>query len=88
MDKNCAQCGRVFTAPLRHPEKKTCSKVCYKDLQSSSKRKTLVAQTVAPKLFDISNLPKPEDLPAPYAKRVHDMWESLTTSGNVPTRIA
>ena len=34
-------------------------------------------------------LPPPEELPAPYAKRVHDMWAALVgSSKDTPTRIA
>jgi hypothetical protein len=39
----------------------------------------------AASLFD---LPPPEELPAPYAKRVYDMWAALTGDGEVATRIA
>ena len=34
------------------------------------------------------DLPAPEDLPAPYAKRVYDMWSLLTGAGDTYTRIA
>jgi hypothetical protein len=34
------------------------------------------------------DLPAPEDLPAPYAKRVYDMWSLLTGAGDAYTRIA
>jgi hypothetical protein len=33
-------------------------------------------------------LPPPEELPAPYAKRVHDMWATLVGGDSAPTRVA
>jgi len=33
-------------------------------------------------------LPPPEELPAPYAKRVYDMWRRLIEDTDVRTRIA
>lgn len=63
-----------------------------------SEVKTAVAPTPAPTppstpvsgslVVNSYTLPPPEELPAPYAKRVYEMWLSLTGGRDAPTRIA
>ena len=93
MIKNCAnpKCNKSFTT--KDSRQQSCSKTCADVRRSTNawKPKTTVAlQPEVPKVsivrHTLGSLPPPEELPAPYAKRVHDMWAALVGDG--PTRIA
>ena len=79
MNKQCANCTKVFKT--KDSRQKSCSKPC------ADKRRVVNASRSSPSEKESSyDLPPVEDLPAPYVKQVHDMWEALI--GNKPTRIA
>lgn len=83
MRKICENCKIEYSTT--DSRRKTCGKSCADARRKInwSHRKDLTLPTVGK-----SDLPAPEDLPAPYAKRVHDMWAALVGNGELPTRIA
>ena len=74
--KQCPNCNSSFKT--KDSRQKTCSKTCAK-ARADVRRAPIETASF--------KLPEPEDLPAPYAKRVHDMWAALV-DGNSHTRIA
>lgn len=88
MIKNCSNCAKPFNT--KDSRQQSCSKSCADVRRSKNAWKPL--QAVQPAVTEVSirrtlgDLPPPEELPAPYAKRVHDMWAALI--GDAPTRIA
>lgn len=92
MFKTCVNCQKTFKT--RDSRQKSCSNKCA-DVRRAQWRpynKNTETGRLDSSKPNISNLPKydlppPEELPAPYAKRVHDMWAALT-DGDAPTRIA
>lgn len=92
MLKVCENCKQPFKT--HDSRRKACSNTCGNILRKTTQLKTSepapVKSSRTDALFSIvsTNLPPPEELPAPYAKRVHDMWAALTGNGDVPTRIA
>lgn len=92
MIKVCENCQAAYKT--KDTRQKTCGKACASIRQKNTTRKAMVrtdavivsaVRAPAASLFD---LPPPEELPAPYAKRVYDMWAALTGDGEVATRIA
>ena len=84
MIKPCENCQTEFeTFDARM---KSCSATCANALRKRNARRRVVPLT--PTDAAVMTLPPPEELPAPYAKRVHDMWVSLTSGTGLPTRIA
>ncbi|NBU69890.1 MAG: hypothetical protein EBS53_00280 [Bacteroidetes bacterium] len=82
MKKACKACETVFLT--FDSRRKFCSKECgYLGRGKSASPGDLQGSSVA-KL----SLPPPEELPAPYAKRVHDMWATLVGNSDSATRIA
>lgn len=93
MIKKCENCLQDFKT--KDSRQKSCSKTCADVRRKAWKpafnmavesgrfrsNRPNIANTPKP------DLPPPEELPAPYAKRVHDMWAALT-DGDAPTRIA
>lgn len=86
MIKNCSNCDKPFKT--KDSRQKSCSKTCADVRRSHNAWKFQPAQqpAVTKVRHSLDSLPPPEELPAPYAKRVHDMWAALT--GEAPTRIA
>lgn len=94
MIKNCSNCNHPFKT--KDSRQKSCSSICADILRSKNAWKStkpvearnaiLPPAPPAPIARPVMALPPPEELPAPYAKRVHDMWAALT--GEAPTRIA
>lgn len=100
MEKNCTFCGDPFSTGDKR--QKTCSETCANrsrselarkqaSRQRTSDKKCVTAEIVPTQVKSVyqllhDRLPPPEELPAPYAKRVHDMWVALTEGA--PTRIA
>lgn len=88
MQKTCENCAKVFNT--KDARQKTCGKSCADVRRSKVQVKS--AKELLPKLAVTHplrvELPPPEELPAPYAKRVYDMWATLVGTGDVPTRIA
>lgn len=90
MTKTCLHCSESFTT--KDSRQKTCSRSCaikYRTANLASKQDDSANHKfVQPSIVkvDRASLPPPEELPAPYAKRVHDMWAALT--GESPVRIA
>lgn len=83
MQKQCENCKETFST--KDSRRKTCGKTCgdvNRRLWKRTTERPLVTSTRP------GSLPAPEELPAPYAKRVHDMWAALVGDGTVPTRIA
>jgi hypothetical protein len=89
MLKSCKVCTKEFTT--KDSRQKTCGKVCANQSRKSWRRNKTVNQNslkpVRP-IVSTVQLPDPEDLPAPYAKRVADMWLSLVGEDHYTTRIA
>lgn len=93
MIKNCENCDKQFNT--KDSRQKSCSKSCAdvrRALWGKLKLSTVKTGRIQSKTPNYSqppraDLPLPEELPAPYAKRVHDMWAALT-GGDAPTRIA
>jgi hypothetical protein len=103
MLKPCANCGKIFkskgtTAVNCSSE---CANVRRRQLQllgdtASTLQPPPVVKAdtkptpVVPEALVVNSytLPPPEELPAPYAKRVYEMWLSLTGGRDAPTRIA
>lgn len=87
MLKTCVQCEAQFKT--KDSRRKTCSRLCAKfyRLANPVAASTDNTRTVVPTIVKVEkSLPPPEELPAPYAKRVHDMWAALV--GDAPVRIA
>ena len=87
MIKNCSNCNKPFKT--KDARQQSCSKTCADIRRSKNAWKpqsTRQTPEVAVVRHNSGNLPPPEELPAPYAKRVHDMWAALI--GDAPTRIA
>lgn len=82
MIKQCAACGKSF--PTKDSRQKNCSKLCA-NVSRAAWRPRPSTVTLPPPRAD---LPPPEELPAPYAKRVYDMWVSLLGDDDTRTRIA
>lgn len=80
MKKACKRCKTVFQT--NDSRRKFCSKECC--YLGRSKVALVDSSQIASKF----ELPPPEELPAPYAKRVHDMWATLVGNLDVATRIA
>ena len=89
MRKACPVCNCAFST--YDARQKTCSKPCADSSRALNARNQYVAEPVEAvtekALLSASDLPNPEDLPAPYAKRVYDMWVALT-GGSSSKRIA
>lgn len=84
MRKTCENCKIEFsTADSR---RKSCSKSCADARRKVNWKQGTEINSVA--LSTKPELPPPEELPAPYAKRVHDMWAALVGGSDTPTRIA
>lgn len=95
MQKQCVQCKKSYRT--RDSRQKNCSKACADVSRAQWKAQTQEQSTIAlyddqvmfVPVTDISkHLPPPEELPAPYAKRVYDMWSGLIGEEDVRTRIA
>jgi len=92
MLKICENCQAPYKSKDRR--QKTCSKACGAIKRKSTPRKitmstsSVVVSSARPPSASLFDLPPPEELPAPYAKRVHDMWAALTGNGDITTRIA
>ena len=102
MQKPCANCGKIFKS--KGTERINCSMECANvqrrlkqlvDMSGKSQPSPAVKVDVTPSsisevpVVNSYALPPPEELPAPYAKRVYEMWLSLTGGGrDAPTRIA
>ncbi len=89
MVKSCKICSKDFQT--KDSRQKTCSKLCANEsrkiwVKSNSGGSANIV-TVRP-IVSMRQLPDPEDLPAPYAKRVSDMWLSLVGQDEYTTRIA
>lgn len=85
MIKTCSNCNKQFKT--RDSRQSSCSKACADICRSKNAwRPKLQPEVAKAQNLSLRYLPPPEELPAPYAKRVHDMWEALI--GNAPTRIA
>lgn len=94
MIKNCSNpnCNKPFKT--KDSRQKSCSKTCADVRRSTNAWKPSSASDPhriailppPPVARPTQVLPPPEELPAPYAKRVHDMWAALVGDG--PTRIA
>lgn len=93
MIKTCAVCVTNFKT--KDSRQKTCSQACANISRSRSSSRGPM-ESPLPGSEDISEpiraagdcLPPPEELPAPYAKRVYDMWRRLIEDTDVRTRIA
>lgn len=84
MIKTCSNCNKQFKT--HDSRQSSCSKPCADVRRSKNAWRPKAQQAKDGQHQDLRYLPPPEELPAPYAKRVHDMWEALI--GNAPTRIA
>lgn len=95
MYKTCINCEKTYKT--KDSRQQSCSKSCadVRRVQNAWKPdgKELSGTTwTVPSVMDVARpmsrevLPPPEELPAPYAKRVYDMWSALI--GDAPTRIA
>lgn len=85
MINQCVNCTKTFKTNERRT--KTCSKTCADARRSLSQKAGKLISIEAEPVSLKYQLPPPEELPAPYAKRVHDLWVSLVGDG-APTRIA
>lgn len=91
MQKECQNCQRPYST--KDSRQVTCSIECSLARRKVVGKPTSTHIVVRPIQNDEFResvlLPPPEELPAPYAKRVHDMWVALTSSKNHnTTRIA
>lgn len=94
MIKTCENCKTTFKT--NDSRRKACSNACGNVLRKTTQLVSKDSHPSVPNLTKLApftppsavNLPPPEELPAPYAKRVHDMWAALTSNGDMPTRIA
>jgi endogenous inhibitor of DNA gyrase (YacG/DUF329 family) len=89
MIKNCLYCVNDFKT--KDSRQKFCSKKCADVNRGANVKKALAKHTevpIVPPVTITKSLPPPEELPAPYAKRVHDMWATLIGELDNPTRIA
>lgn len=88
MTKTCATCKEPFQT--KDSRQKSCSKTCADTQRTLWKPERTQGLPSTPRVSPLraTELPSPEDLPAPYAKRVHDMWASLIGDADSPTRIA
>lgn len=84
MVKTCENCQQQFKT--KDSRQKSCSNACAAIRRAAWKATKSVAPLL-PKEVATPTLPPPEELPAPYAKRVYDMWVALTEEAG-PTRIA
>lgn len=86
MIKNCSNCQTKFKT--KDSRQQSCSKACADVRRSKNawKPSTAIKPEVSIARPSLGSLPPPEELPAVYAKRVHDMWAALV--GEAPTRIA
>ncbi len=83
--KECPKCKDSFEA--KDKRKVYCSQECFQSRELFKASPPLVDKL--PFKFEQKlDLPDPDQLPAPYAKRVYDMWRMLIGEANVPTRIA
>lgn len=83
----CTVCKAPFVRSSKSPKQKTCGKTCGYIARKSSSLAAKYAQS-SQSVLDLNTLPPPEMLPASYVKRVADLWNSLVSDGDVPTRIA
>lgn len=102
MAKTCTKCKQQkelteFTyvpSKKRHePACKVCEnarKKAWADRDKTSTKLTSIIAKLPKPLIDNNNkdLPEPDQLPAPYAKRVYEMWRSLIGESNSVVRIA
>ena len=87
MQKVCENCKASFST--RDSRQKTCGKVCADARRKVNYLPGSNSNSIAMPVKQAKlELPPPEELPAPYAKRVYDMWAALTGAGDSPTRIA
>lgn len=91
MQKICENCNTAFQT--KDSRQKSCGKTCAdrrrKINWKSSATAVHTSVEVVGRTPDVRrDLPAPEELPAPYAKRVYDMWSLLVGAGDMQTRIA
>lgn len=85
MIKQCAHCSTVFNT--YDSRRKACTQTCANVLRKANSRPKHYNVVNEPKVEPKRELPPPEELPAPYAKRVYDMWAALI-GADAPVRIA
>lgn len=85
MIKECVVCSEKFHT--KDSRQKNCSQTCA-NISRSLWNKVYKEETQQQPPVAVRDLPPPEDLPAPYAKRVYDMWRKLIEDTDVRTRIA
>lgn len=83
--KECLQCSEEYTCKAR--EQKYCSVECFRASRCPVTDE-LNQEKAQDTTLRMDALPPPEELPAPYAKRVYDMWLSLISNSKTTTRIA
>lgn len=82
MIKRCANCAQEFKT--KDSRQKNCSQPCANVGRTAWRPQPSTVILPPPR----ADLPPPEELPAPYAKRVFDMWLALTGEDDARPRIA
>jgi len=93
MQKVCEYCDKPYKT--KDSRQQTCGlSACMAEHRLYRRQSVEIAVIEVPRTsqahsYQASPLPDPEELPAPYAKRVHDMWADLVASkSHNTTRIA
>lgn len=84
--KQCPNCQSSFSSKDRRQT--TCSIECSKSWRKKNPPMPEVVSKLPQPLDTNTDLPPPDQLPAPYAKRVYEMWRSLVGESTGPQRIA